>query len=99
MTSYDHGHVYSTGDLCVRGHLSLRDRWGHCMTCRDDRRKTTPRGDPWPPEIVNRMRKLADTMTASQIAADLGPGYTRNSVIGKCSRMGIDLCKKWRPAR
>lgn len=44
----------------------------------------------WSPERVDRMVALhADGFSASQIAAELGGGLTRNAVIGRLSRMGV----------
>lgn len=46
----------------------------------------------WTDEAVEKIRAyLASGLTASQIAAALGPGVTRNSVIGKCHRDRIAL--------
>jgi GcrA cell cycle regulator len=44
----------------------------------------------WPPERVEVLKKLwADGLTASQVAARLGDGITRNAVIGKVHRLGL----------
>lgn len=45
---------------------------------------------PWTPQRVEDLKKLwADGLSASQIAKELGGGLTRNSVIGKVSRLGL----------
>ena len=44
----------------------------------------------WPPERVELLKKLwAEGLTASQVAARLGDGITRNAVIGKVHRLGL----------
>lgn len=44
----------------------------------------------WTDERVELLRKLwADGLSASQVAAELGPGITRNGVIGKIHRLGL----------
>lgn len=44
----------------------------------------------WPLERVELLKKLwADGLTASQVAARLGDGITRNAVIGKVHRLGL----------
>ncbi len=44
----------------------------------------------WTDERVERLRKLwSDGLSASQVAAELGPGITRNAVIGKIHRLGL----------
>ncbi len=44
----------------------------------------------WPPERVELLKKLwTDGLTASQVAARLGDGITRNAVIGKVHRLGL----------
>lgn len=49
-------------------------------------------GSHWSPNEVERLRALAGKgLSAAKIADSLGPGYTRNQVIGKCRRTGIDL--------
>lgn len=49
-----------------------------------------PIGD-WTADRIERLKKLyAAGMTGSQIAADLG-GVTRNAVIGKIHRLGLEL--------
>lgn len=41
-----------------------------------------------------RLEKLAkDGLSAGQIAASLGGGFTRNAVIGRCSRLNIKLAR------
>ncbi len=43
----------------------------------------------WTEERVELLRKLwSDGLSASQVAAELGPGITRNAVIGKIHRLG-----------
>jgi GcrA cell cycle regulator len=50
-------------------------------------------GTPWPEERVERLKQcVADKMSASQIAANLG-GVTRNAVIGKIARLGLCLAR------
>ncbi len=44
----------------------------------------------WTDERVELLRKLwTDGLSASQVAAELGPGITRNAVIGKIHRLGL----------
>ncbi len=44
----------------------------------------------WNEERVELLRKLwSDGLSASQVAAELGPGITRNAVIGKIHRLGL----------
>ena len=44
----------------------------------------------WTEERVERLKKLwIDGLSASQIAAELGEGVTRNAVIGKVHRLGL----------
>ncbi|GLI91483.1 GcrA family cell cycle regulator [Methylocystis echinoides] len=44
----------------------------------------------WSEERVELLRKLwSDGLSASQVAAELGPGITRNAVIGKIHRLGL----------
>lgn len=44
----------------------------------------------WTDERVELLRKLwGDGLSASQVAAELGPGITRNGVIGKIHRLGL----------
>lgn len=44
----------------------------------------------WTEERVELLKKLwADGLSASQIAAELGGGVTRNAVIGKVHRLGL----------
>jgi len=44
----------------------------------------------WSDERVELLRKLwSDGLSASQVAAELGPGITRNAVIGKIHRLGL----------
>jgi GcrA cell cycle regulator len=44
----------------------------------------------WTDERVEFLRKLwSDGLSASQISAELGPGITRNAVIGKIHRLGL----------
>jgi GcrA cell cycle regulator len=44
----------------------------------------------WPPERVELLKKLwAEGLTASQVAARLGDGISRNAVIGKVHRLGL----------
>jgi GcrA cell cycle regulator len=45
---------------------------------------------PWTPDRVELLKKLwADGLSASQIAARLGMGVTRNAVIGKVHRLNL----------
>ncbi len=49
-----------------------------------------PRKNTWPDERVEILKKLwIDGLSASQIAAKLGDGITRNAVIGKVHRLGL----------
>ncbi len=44
----------------------------------------------WTEERVELLRKLwGDGLSAAQVAAELGPGITRNAVIGKIHRLGL----------
>ena len=44
----------------------------------------------WTDERVELLKKLwSQGLSASQIAAELGGGVTRNSVIGKVHRLGL----------
>lgn len=44
----------------------------------------------WTEERVELLRKLwGEGLSASQVAAELGPGITRNAVIGKIHRLGL----------
>jgi GcrA cell cycle regulator len=44
----------------------------------------------WTEERVELLRKLwSEGLSASQVAAELGPGITRNAVIGKIHRLGL----------
>lgn len=45
----------------------------------------------WSDDAVARLVEMAPRHTASQIAAKIGGGITRNAVIGKANRMGISL--------
>jgi GcrA cell cycle regulator len=46
--------------------------------------------EPWTSERIEKLRELwADGLSASQCAAELGGGITRNAVIDKISRLGI----------
>jgi GcrA cell cycle regulator len=50
----------------------------------------TEAGSGWTDERVERLKKLwGDGLSASQIAAELGGGVTRNAVIGKVHRLGL----------
>ncbi|HFC04341.1 MAG TPA: GcrA cell cycle regulator [Rhizobiales bacterium] len=49
-----------------------------------------PRKNTWPDERVEILKQLwTDGLSASQIAAKLGDGITRNAVIGKVHRLGL----------
>ncbi len=49
-----------------------------------------PKKNTWPDERVEILKKLwMDGLSASQIAAQLGDGITRNAVIGKVHRLGL----------
>jgi len=46
----------------------------------------------WTDSAVALLRKLyVDGLSASQIARELGPGFTRNAVIGKIHRLGLNV--------
>ena len=50
----------------------------------------TPQKLPWTDDRVELLKKLwAEGLSASQIAAKLAGGVTRNAVIGKVHRMGL----------
>src|SRR4051812_833531 len=50
----------------------------------------TEAANAWTDERVERLKKLwSDGLSASQIAAELGGGVTRNAVIGKVHRLGL----------
>jgi len=50
----------------------------------------TPGASNWTPELENELRALwASGKPASQIAALMGDGLTRNSIIGKAHRLGL----------
>ena len=52
----------------------------------------------WTDERIERLKELWNLgMSASQIAAKLG-GTTRNSVIGKCHRLGLTRGRIWTPS-
>jgi GcrA cell cycle regulator len=54
----------------------------------------------WTEERVERLKKLwSDGLSASQIAAELGGGVTRNAVIGKVHRLGLRGRARWRRVR
>ena len=58
------------------------------------KRKDNPKKSIWTPEIAAKLKDLAaraPKLSAQQIAAQLGPAFTRNSVIGYCHRSGIQL--------
>lgn len=48
--------------------------------------------NPWSEELEADLRRLweEEALSASQIAQKLGYGVTRNAVIGKASRLGLD---------
>lgn len=50
-----------------------------------------PTGSVWTPERIDKLRELwpEPKMTASAIAAVLGGGITKNSVLGKAHRIGL----------
>lgn len=49
-----------------------------------------PKKNTWPDERVEVLKQLwTDGLSASQIAARLGDGITRNAVIGKVHRLGL----------
>lgn len=48
-------------------------------------------GTPWTEQRIADLKKLyVDGFSASKIAAELGNGLTRNAVIGKIHRLGLD---------
>jgi GcrA cell cycle regulator len=51
---------------------------------------TARQGSIWTDEKVEELKRLwADGKSASEIAAALGPAFTRNGVIGKVHRLGL----------
>lgn len=54
--------------------------------------KGRPRGEiMWTDEKTARLRELAPDYSAADISRRLGPGFTRNAVVGKASRLGIRI--------
>ena len=43
----------------------------------------------WTDEKVEFLKKYWRTCTARELAEKMGPGFTRNSIIGKASRLGL----------
>ncbi len=77
---------------CKRGHVSGRDAHRGCIECRRLRRRggLPPAPPPrWTEAAVEKAAGLwAKGFSASQVAAQLGPGFTRNAVIGRLHRLG-----------
>ena len=47
----------------------------------------------WTPERIEILQKLAsELLSAAEIARAFGGLFTRNAIIGKCRRNGIELC-------
>lgn len=60
---------------------------------------TDAAGVGWTDDRVETLKKLwADGLSASQIAAELGGGVTRNAVIGKVHRLGLSGRGKTSPS-
>jgi GcrA cell cycle regulator len=58
-----------------------------------------PTDSPWTPEREEALPRLrAAGKSASQIAAELGGGLTRNAVIGKMNRTGLAKRKEAKPS-
>ena len=59
-----------------------------------------PRLPLWPADKIERLRRdAAQGLSAGQIEILWADGTTRNAIIGKCARMGIQLLgNNWRPA-
>ena len=54
-------------------------------------------GANWTEERKDLLRAMALTHPAIEIAKALGPGFSKNMVIGKCRRMNVGL--EWWPDR
>ena len=52
----------------------------------------------WTKENVEFLKKNWGTATARELAEKMGPGFTRNSIIGKASRLGLSAKIKTRTA-
>ena len=52
----------------------------------------------WTEENVEFLRKNWGSFTARELAEKMGPGFTRNSIIGKASRLGLSAKIKTRKA-
>ena len=50
----------------------------------------------WTEENVEFLRKNWGSFTARELAEKMGPGFTRNSIIGKASRLGLSAKIKTR---
>tara|TARA_B100000959_G_C14849039_1_gene569308 strand:- start:347 stop:844 length:498 start_codon:yes stop_codon:yes gene_type:complete len=50
----------------------------------------------WSEENVLLLKKLWGSFTAREISEKMGPGFTRNSIIGKSSRLGLSAKLKTR---
>jgi GcrA cell cycle regulator len=56
----------------------------------DDDFAAAPRRPLWTPDKVERLLALwNERLSSARIAADLGPGFTRNAVVGKLFRLGL----------
>jgi len=52
----------------------------------------------WTEEKVDFLKKNWGSFTARELAEKMGPGFTRNSIIGKASRLGLSAKIKTRSA-
>lgn len=54
----------------------------------------------WTDERIAELRRLwAEGLSASQVAGEMGGGLTRNAVIGKVHRLGLERRRQARPRR
>src|SRR3954471_17849588 len=85
-------HDSSVGDLHLSsknhdagGPMPVSDAAGFCPEA-----VMANAGLTWTEERIERLTKLwTEGFSASQIAADLGGGLTRNAVLGKANRLGL----------
>lgn len=53
---------------------------------------------PWTPEIMETMKRmLGEGKSSPEIAAKLGPAFTRSAVLGRMNRLGLK--SGWRPVK